>query len=137
MIDFIRSLPQGVFWYPLVHALMVGLGRLVVAMSRVSQDRPIREKQTSPPGRYVHLVALAQTDAHAQTELERLCVGLLLEAKGHGGYSVDRCHALKNEAIGSELEQALTAHLGEPKTLSTGHGNRRVWSSSAGLPDCG
>jgi len=117
MIDFIRSLPQGVFWYPLVLILVFALGRVVATMSRVSRRQRSAEKRTHVPGRYAHLVALATSDAHAREELERLCVGLLLDAAGYGGYSVERCRALKIEVAGSELEQALAYHLGDARQL--------------------
>jgi hypothetical protein len=113
MIEFVRSFPQGVFWYPLVLVLVFALGRLVVQTTRIARSRRTSEKSTHVPGRYAHLVAIASSDSHAREELERLCIGLLLEASGYGGYSVERCRSLMAEVPGSSLEQALAYHLGD------------------------
>ncbi|MFP4376539.1 MAG: hypothetical protein ACLFP4_05805 [Spirochaetales bacterium] len=113
MIEFFRSLPQGVSWYPLTLVLVFMLGRLALRITKGSRPRRGRVRKRVRRSRYADTIAFAKSDGQTREELERLCIGLLLEANGYGPYSVDRCRLLMENAAGTELELALAYHLGD------------------------
>lgn len=123
MIDLLRSLPQGVYWYPLVAALVVSAVRTLVELAPRRPPAP----RTDPDAHsallgYATLIQRAGGDSYAEHELERLCIGMLLQASGYRGYSVDACREYMRQGAPNELVSALREHLGEapPRLSGTG-----------------
>lgn len=114
MIDVLRSLPQGVYWYPVVAALVIAATRTLfeLAPRRPSTTQPAVPSRSSLLG-YATLIQRAGSDSYAEHELERLCIGMLLQASGYRGYSVDACRAYMKHGAPAELITALREHLGD------------------------
>ncbi len=116
MIDVLRSLPQGVYWYPVVAALVIAATRTILELAprRRTTSRQGSTARSSLLG-YATLIQRAGSDSYAEHELERLCIGMLLQASGYRGYSVDACRAYMRHGAPPELVPALREHLGDPK----------------------
>ncbi|MBU8912852.1 MAG: hypothetical protein KOO61_02435 [Spirochaetales bacterium] len=114
MIDLLRSLPQGMLWYPLLLCLTFALGRVVWSVGRQFASRKLE-----PPAESDHLALLAllvqraQSDRFANQELERCCIGLLLQASGYTGYSAASCRIFLATSPGSPAAAAVEGHLTE------------------------
>ena len=114
MINLLGSLPQGILWYPLLLFLAFALGRAVWSVSR--QFAPRESKTSSRPDHLASLALLvqrAQSDRFASQELERRCIGLLLQASGYTGYSVDNCRTFLAASPTSLAVSAVENHLTE------------------------
>ncbi len=124
MIDSLRSLPQGMLWYPLLLVLAFALGRVVLSVSRRFASRKL---QTPPESGHlaslISLVQRAQSDRFADQELERRCIGLLLQARGYTGYSVENCRRFLATSPTSPAAAAVESHLTENTTGSPGGGS--------------
>jgi hypothetical protein len=134
MVEFLRSLPQGLFWYPLVAFLVFSFGRAIWSVrwtarrSRSASDAPADQL-----GSVVNLVHRARTDDLAEMEVQRRCLGLLLQLHGYGGYSVDNCRSFLSGVTDRELAEALTRHLRRVDRTASGPGERDgVLSAEAG-----
>lgn len=126
MLDLIRSLPQGVFWYPLVLALAFIAGRGILALvPRREREQHFTSQTTTPLIGYAHLIRRAASDTLAQGELERVAMGLLLQAAGYRGYSVDACRGFIAREGDEELVALVESHLGD-RTLE-GNDRTRLW----------
>ncbi|HKJ84906.1 MAG TPA: hypothetical protein VKA06_02465, partial [Spirochaetia bacterium] len=104
MIDVLRSLPQGVYWYPIVAALLIVAARTLLELA----PRHTTMTEIGTPARstllgYATLIQRAGSDSYAEHELERLCIGMLLQASGYRGYSVDACRAYMRHGAPTEL----------------------------------
>lgn len=112
MADALASLPQGVYWYPAVAALLVLALRSLLSLRN---GRPASPKRpASPPdafAAYASLVERARSDRFAATELERLCMGMLLQAAGYRGYSTDACRHYAGHGAPEHLVPIIVAHL--------------------------
>ena len=112
MIDSLRSLPQGMLWYPLLLVLVFALGRVVLSVGRQFASRKLKTPPES--GHLASLISLvqrAQTDRFADQELERRCIGLLLQASGYTGYSVENCRSFLATSPTSPATAAVESHL--------------------------
>lgn len=126
MLDLVRSLPQGVFWYPLVLALAFIAARTVLGLvPRRREPAPAARATTTPLLGYAHLIQRAATDTFAQGELERVAMGLLLQASGYRGYSVDACRAFMAQETDDALVALIAAHLGDDEL--DGAERSRLW----------
>jgi hypothetical protein len=127
MIAILRSLPQGMFWYPLLAFLAFGFVRVVLSVSR-----QFRSPKSAPAGGSDPLISLAglvdraQTDNFARMELERHMIGLLLQVNGFTGYSVESCRSfvasLPANPAADEQAAAIESHLTDSQrgTISVG-----------------
>ena len=114
MISLLRSLPQGMFWYPLLLFLTFSLGRVVWSVSRqLSSGKSKTRPESGHLASLVSLVQRAQTDQFAHQELERRCVGILLQASGYTGYSVENCRSFLRATPTSPATAAVEGHLAE------------------------
>ena len=123
MIAVLRSLPQGIFWYPAVAIMVVLTLRSVLTLRPPASDRPPRvASRGSRYSRYRSMIDRAisgdrrgRRDANGRArdalEFERVCVGLLLLAGGYDGYSRAACRDYIASSAGSELTEALAEHL--------------------------
>lgn len=112
MIAFIRSLPQGMLWYPTVLALAFVIGRSLWKTRRPdTRARATENVSTDNLAALTRLTTRARTDMNARRELERRCVGLLLQANGYPRYSVENCRAFLADTPDSDVTGALRAHL--------------------------
>lgn len=115
MIDVLRSLPQGVYWYPVVAALLIVATRTLLYLTpRRRATTEIGTAARSTLHGYATLIQRAGSDSYAEHELERLCIGMLLQASGYRGYSVDACRAYMKHGAPATLIAALHEHLGDP-----------------------
>ena len=124
MIDLLRSLPQGMVWYPLLLVLAFALGRVVWSVGRQFASRKL--KTPSESGHLASLISLverAQTDQFANQELQRRCIGLLLQASGYTGYSVENCRSFLAASPTSPATAAVENHLTENRTGSPSGGS--------------
>jgi len=112
VIDTLRSLPQGIFWYPFLGFLLFSLGR---ALWSVRAAAGTRRKTHLPEkdhiGALSALVGRAVTDQFAEQELQRRCIGLLLQLHGYSGYSVENCRKYLEGETPVEVGIALAKHL--------------------------
>jgi hypothetical protein len=132
MMDVIRSLPQGLFWYPLLLLLLVVMVRTVWL---VTHRRSYRVKSGATGADLLKslelLVSKANSDWYSRQDLERRCIGLLLQLNGYAGYSIDNCRSYLSAAANTEASLAIGEHLSESeqgqrqKHLS-GDGDSRV-----------
>ena len=127
MIRLLASLPQGIFWYPLLLLFCIALGRVLWSVSR----RPSVSHRNSGP-ESGHLIALkglvarAQVDHFARLELERRVIGLLLQANGYSGYTVENCRELSATLPDSPISNSIDRHLDDSQVNRVGE-----WSQSA------
>jgi hypothetical protein len=66
---------------------------------------------TSRLAAFTNLVSRSATDRFAESELERLCIGMLLQTAGYRGYSVDACRHYMDHGAPDHLVPALRDHL--------------------------
>ena len=120
MTDFLGSLPQGVYWYPTVAALLVVAVRalLLLRASRTASTRPNANAPGALAG-YASLVERARSDRFAASELERLCLGMLLQAAGYRGYSTDACRHYVEHGAPQHLVPVIVAHLENTAAAAT------------------
>lgn len=114
MIEILRSLPQGVYWYPLVVALIIVIGRTLYELS----DRSARRRTVAGPGGnelagWITLIERAGIDSYAEAELERHLLGLILQAAGYRRYSVDACRDYVERGASPEIAAIIREHLGD------------------------
>ena len=119
MADVLRSLPQGLYWYPVVLVLLGLLAASVVSL----RGGPGEKKQGAAPkgsafALAADLAARARTDAIARLELERRLIGLLLQAHGYRGYSVDYCRHYAEHGASPEATRLLLDHLDDGPSAS-------------------
>lgn len=134
MLDLIRALPQGLFWYPLLLFLLVLAARTLWQIRPVQSARQGTEVEESGNlGSLSRLVLRARTDSVAQQELERRSIGLLLEANDFSGYSVDNCRRFAAGSSGTQSARDLVAeHLAE--LTGRGNGERSGGTARQGGP---
>ena len=134
MIDALRALPGGVFWYPAVAIMIVLAVRSVLMLRPPASERPphvgLRGSQYA---RYRSMIERAtRGDRRGERdalELERVCVGLLLLAGGYDGYSRAACRDYIASSTRSELTDAVAEHL-------SGNPDRRIAAGSGLTERC-
>ncbi|MFW5741677.1 MAG: hypothetical protein ACOC2D_00250 [Spirochaetota bacterium] len=120
MADILASLPQGVYWYPAVAVLVVIAVRALLSLPTGRRAGPRTEARApSALAGYASLVERARSDRLAAAELERLCMGMLLQAVGYRGYSTDACRHYAGHGAPEHLVPSIVAHLEQPGTVAT------------------
>jgi hypothetical protein len=108
MLDFVRSLPQGLLWYPAVIVLAVMAVRPIARLVRSSgKRRRHRSGGASRLEAYDDRIRSESTDA----ALERSCIGMLLVAHGYSGYSIANCRDYLSHGADETIQTALSDHL--------------------------
>jgi hypothetical protein len=114
MIDAVGSLPQGLLWYPVV---LVLAGLLIAVVVSLRQSKVRSQRRTpgvdSPLATTLMRVERSRSDDYAQLELERYVIGLLLQANGYRGYTVELCRHYATHGAPAELSEVLLEHLGD------------------------
>lgn len=112
MIEMLRSLPQGIFWYPFIGFLLFSIGRALWSIRVAARrQRSPAGSDTDHLGSLAALVGRAVTDQFAEQELQRRCIGLFLQLHGYGGYSVENCRNYLRGTPPVEVGIAVTRHL--------------------------
>lgn len=118
MLELLSALPQGLYWYPLVAGLVVITVRTLVGLWGGRREQPeARPHASTQLAGYAHLIRRATSDSYAEAELERLCIGMVLQANGYRGYSVDACRHYTSHGAPPELAAAIEEHLGNAVRL--------------------
>lgn len=114
MRDLVSTLPQGLYWYPLVLGLLAYAGVVTIRLLR-GDGRPDRAHRSvvSHGGGFTSLIAMARADRFSELELERLCLSYLLQANGYSGYSTAACRSFMEALSDIELVLAIQEHLGD------------------------
>jgi hypothetical protein len=118
--DVLASLPQGVYWYPAVAVLVVIAVRALLSL-RTGRRAASRTEAGAPSALagYASLVERARSDRLAASELERLCMGMLLQAVGYRGYSTDACRHYAGHGAPEHLVPVIVAHLEDAGPMAT------------------
>ena len=111
MIEFIRSLPQGMFWYPFLGFLVFSLVRAIWSVREGVRRRRPPADGLDRVDSVAALVRRAVTDQFAEQELQRRCIGMLLQLHGYGGYSVENCRSYLAGGPSPEVRSAIESHL--------------------------
>lgn len=112
MAEALASLPQGVYWYPAIAVLLVIAARALLSLRGTRRRAP----RSNPAAQgalagYASLIERARSDQYAAGELERLCVGMLLQAAGYRGYSIDACRHYLEHGASERVAPAVAAHV--------------------------
>lgn len=133
MMDAIRSLPQGLFWYPLLLILTAVVVRTILVTTGTFRRRHRKTARATDALEALQLlVNKAHADWHSRMELERRCIGLFLQASGYSGYSIDNCRRYVSRMEGMEASGIIAAHLQETEPRAP-HGGDRPATRTRGL----
>lgn len=113
MHSFFASLPQGLYWYPLITGLLIYAGVVLTRTSKGAKRRRRKSTIVESGNSYTSLIARARADRFSELELERLCLSFLLQASGFSGYSTAHCRAYLQDASDVGLILAIQEHLGD------------------------
>jgi len=118
MMELLRSLPQGLLWYPLLLVLAVALARALWLVRLRSPRGAAPPRMPDHFDALAHEVARARVEPTSRRDLERRLIGLLLQAHGYSGYTTDNCRAFVHAEADSPAAQAVMTHLAETQAAS-------------------
>jgi hypothetical protein len=113
MQSLLSSLPQGLYWYPVILGLLIYAAIVVVRSIQPQSGVRVRTPRTETGAGFTSLIARARADRFSELELERLCLSFLLQVSGFPGYSTENCRAYMHDIRDVDLILAIQEHLGD------------------------